>query len=360
MLYAVVMAGGAGTRFWPESRVNLPKQLLKLAGERTLLQATLDRLGDLVPAERVIIATAAHLADAVKAQLPELSADSIIAEPCKRDTAPCIGLAAVELLNRDPDATMLVCPSDHLIQPESEFQQAVRLAEKLVNDSPDRLATFGIRPTYPAESFGYIERGAPLAEVAPPHHAYAVSRFHEKPKADKAREYLASGRFYWNSGIFVWKAATIRDALAERQPETLKHLEAISSARGSSEFSQVLETEFAAIKPISIDYAVLEHSKSVVMLEAPFDWDDLGSWQALGRLLPADGEGNVVAGQHVGRDTRDCIIRTGDEHLVVTLGVHDLIIVHTPNATLVANKHDEESIRHLTKMLEQRGLTSYL
>lgn len=360
MLYAVVMAGGAGTRFWPESRADLPKQLLRLAGERTLLQQTVDRLAGLIPNDRLVVATSARLAKAVAGQLPKLSSDAFIAEPCKRDTAPCIGLAAVELLRRDPEATMLVCPSDHLIDSTEQFQDAVRLAARLVDEAPDRLVTFGIRPTYPAESFGYIERGAALSGIPAPQRAYAVSRFHEKPKAEKAREYLATGNFYWNSGIFVWRAATIRQALAERQPEMLAHLEAIAAARGTSQFAATLDREFAAIRPISIDYAVLEHSRSVVMIEAPFTWDDLGSWQALARLLPANAEGNIVTGRHVGRDTRDSIIRAGDDHLVVTLGVSDLIIVHTPDATLVANKHDEESIRHLTKMLEERGLTGYL
>jgi mannose-1-phosphate guanylyltransferase len=360
MLYALVMAGGAGTRFWPESRADFPKQLLNLAGERTLLQATMDRLSDLVPQDRVIVATAARLAKPVSEQLPHLRAESLIAEPCKRDTAPCIGLAAVELLARDPMATMLVCPSDHLIKPASEFRQAVQLAEQLIEEDPERLATFGIKPTYPAESFGYIERGEPLSGIPRPYKGYTVSRFHEKPKAERAREYLDSGHFYWNSGIFVWRAATIRDALAKGQPEMLKHLEAIAAARGRANYEEVLAAEFAAIRPISIDYAVLEHSRSVVMLEAPFEWDDLGSWQALGRLLPADSSGNVVTGNHIGLETHDSIIRAGNKHLVVTLGVRDLIIVHTPDATLVANKHDEESIRHLSKLLAERGYNRYL
>ncbi len=359
MLYAVIMAGGAGTRFWPESRADLPKQLLRLTSQDTLLQETNARLKGLIPPERTLVVTNARIASAVRDQLPELPSEMVLAEPCKRDTAPCIGLAALELLRFDPDAIMLVCPSDHLIRPLPEFQRAVRLAAQLVEERPGRLVTFGIRPTYPAESFGYIERGEKLSPLAVEGSVFQVKRFHEKPKAERAKEYLAGGNFYWNSGIFVWRAATIRDALQKNQPEMMQHLERIIAARGTSEFTQVLDQEFAAIRPISIDYAVMENATDVVVVEAPFAWDDVGSWQALGRLLGTDADGNVTTSQHVGIDTNGTIVRVSDDHLIVTLGVKDLIVVHTPDATLVANKHDEESIRHLAKLLEERGLTRY-
>jgi mannose-1-phosphate guanylyltransferase len=361
MLHALVMAGGAGTRFWPESRAALPKQLLRLGGNETLLETTLARLSGLVPPERITVATAARLARPIQEQLPQLDADRLILEPCKRDTAPCIALAALRLLAVDPDATMLVCPADHVLGPTEAFEQAIRQAARLVDEEPRRLATFGIRPTYPAESFGYIERGEALAHGAKGDApAFDVARFHEKPKGELARQYLAAGSYYWNAGIFVWRAATIRDALAEREPEMLRHLARIVEAHGTRDEASIFEREFAAVKPISIDYAVLEHWPSVVVIEAPFDWDDVGSWQALSRLAPADSDGNVTSGAHVGIDTTGSIIRAGDGHLVVTLGVRDLVIVHTPDVTLVANKHDEESIRRLTQLLAERGLDQYL
>jgi mannose-1-phosphate guanylyltransferase len=362
MLHAVIMAGGSGTRFWPESRDLAPKQLLKLVGERTMLQATVDRLEGLVPPERILVVTNRRQAAAVAEQLPELPATSILAEPCKRDTAPCIGWAAFRLLRDDADATMLVMPSDHVIRPIDEFQAALAAAADHVDDFPDRLITFGIRPTFPAETFGYIERGAPLPMRLPSRaiRAYHVERFREKPKADVAREYIESGRFYWNAGIFVWKASTIRNYLHEFAPDVFAHLVQIEATTAMPDHAQQLEREFTAIKPISIDYAVLEKAKNVAVIEAPFEWDDVGSWQAIARLQGAGADGNTIAGRHVGLATSRTIVRTDEKHLVATLGVEDLIIVHTPDATLVANRKDEESIRQLVKHLQDRGWTEYL
>lgn len=364
MLHAVIMAGGSGTRFWPESRNGQPKQLLRLVGDQTMIQATVSRLGKLVPPERVLVVTNARLVSAIREQLPELPPSSIVGEPCKRDTAPCIGLAALLVMRDDPDATMVVMPSDHVISPDASFQSAIQLAATLVEDAPSRIVTFGIRPTYPAESFGYIERGDRLPSgkvnerISPA--AFAVKRFREKPKADVAREYVQSGNFYWNSGIFVWKARTIIAALAERQPEMLSHLQSIAAAVGMPEFTDVFEREFAAIKGVSIDYAVMEQATDVAVIEAPFEWDDVGSWQSIARLQGTDADGNTLLAKHLGLNTRGTIVRGSKDHLIVTLGVQDCIVVHTPDATLVANRHDEESIRQLVKILEERGWKEYL
>ncbi|HEY1601892.1 MAG TPA: mannose-1-phosphate guanylyltransferase [Pirellulales bacterium] len=368
MLHALVMAGGSGTRFWPVSREATPKQMLKLLGDRSLLQATLDRLGDLVPPERRLIATSAVLADAVREQLPELPSAAVLAEPCKRDTAPCIGLAALLIAQHDPQGTMLVLPADHVIRDAAAFQNAVRQAVALVENAPNRLVTFGIRPSYPAESFGYLERGAPLdmgpsaAAKNAPCSAYRVSRFREKPQADVARQYVDSGNFYWNSGIFVWRAATIVDALAQHQPEMMAHLRTIAAAFGTPKFTEIFARDFAAIRGISIDFAVMEHADDVVLIEAPFDWDDLGSWQALSRQRGQDPQGNTVVGRHLGLNTKGSIVYGGgpNDHLIVTVGVEDLIIVHTPDATLVANRRDEESLRQVVKELAQRGWNVHL
>ncbi len=355
MLHAVIMAGGSGTRFWPESRSSSPKQLLRLIGERSMIQATVDRLGALVPPENVLIVTNARLVDEIWNQLPQLPPQALIGEPCRRDTAPCIALAALAVLRDDPDAVMAVMPSDHVIAPAEKFRAAITQAQRLVEESPERIVTFGIRPTYPAESFGYIERGDALADGV-----YRVKQFREKPKADVARQYLASGTFYWNSGIFVWKAATILDALRQRQPEMVARVSKIAAAFDRPNYAEVLEREFTAIEGISIDYAVMEHATDVAVIEAPFDWDDVGSWQAITRLQGTDAEGNTISGRHLGLRTTDTLVRGGENHLVVTLGVSDLIVVHTPDATLVANKHDEESIRQLVKLIADRGWQQYL
>lgn len=360
MLFSVIMAGGSGTRFWPESRHLRPKQLLPLVGVRTMIQATVDRLIGLVPAEQMLVLTNALQADAIAAQLPQLPAGAVIREPCKRDTAPCIGLAALLLLARDANATMAVMPSDHVIGPDEVFRNAVRQAARLVDAQPMRIVTFGVKPTYPAESFGYIERGDAIAVAADEAPAFRVKKFREKPNAEKAREFVAAGSFYWNSGIFVWKARTIADELRRHQPEMFAHLETIAAAFGTPEFAPTLEREFAAIQGISIDYAVMEHAQEIAVIEAPYRWDDVGSWQAIARLSSSDSDGNTVSGKHLGINTQGTIVRGPNDHLIVTLGLKDCLIVHTPDATLVANKHDEEAIRNVVKLIEERGWREYL
>jgi len=360
MLHAVIMAGGTGTRFWPESRAARPKQLLHMIGSKTMIRATVDRLGKLVPPERILIATTAALAESIAREIAELPAEAILAEPCKRNTAPCIGLAALMIARDDPDATMAVMPADHVISPDDAFCNAVRFAAELVEQKPGRIVTFGIRPTYAAESFGYIERGESLGGGSTSAGAYHVVQFREKPDAATAAEYLAAGQFYWNAGIFVWKARTILDALATHQPEMHEHLRQIADAAGSAAFDEVLVREFTAIKGISIDYAVMEHAEEVVVVEAPFAWDDVGSWQSLARLRGTDEQGNTIATKHLGLDTAGTIVHGSDDHLIVTLGLKDCLIVHTPDATLVANKHDEESIRKVVELLGEKGYEEYL
>jgi len=361
MLHAVIMAGGAGTRFWPASRTAQPKQLLDLAGRRTMIQETVDRLGQLVPASRVLVVTNRSLVGAIANQLPQLPAEAILGEPCKRDTAPCVGLAAALIHRRDPEGVMAVMPADHVIRQHDRFQEALTLAAELVDQDPQRIVTFGIRPSYPAESFGYIERGSRLGDAADTGPAtFAVKQFREKPSADVARQYVDCGEFYWNSGIFVWKADTILRALQRFEPQMHDHIACIAVAADTAEFGEVFDREFTAIQGKSVDYAVMERYEDVVVVEAPFDWDDLGSWRSLERLHGTDSEGNTVIGRHLGIRTAGSIIRTDDQHLVATLGVTDCIIVHTPDATLVANKHDEEAIRQLVQLLKEQGWDEYL
>ncbi len=354
------MAGGAGTRFWPASRTNLPKQLLPLVGKQSMLRQTIDRLGDLVAPQQTLIVTNERLLAIIREQIPELPDSSLVGEPCKRDTAPCVGLAALLVGRQDPEGVMVVLPADHVIRNAERFQDSVRQAATLIKKQPDRIVTFGIRASYPAETFGYIQRAARIDvhdEAAP---TFVVKRFREKPNVATAADYLASGDYYWNAGIFIWKAKTILAALAERQPEMLAHLEKIRDAWGTPQQHDVFTSEFTAIKGISIDYAVMEHAKNVAVIEAPYDWDDLGTWQSLARLSGTDRFDNTIIGRHLGLNTTGTIIRTEDNHLVVTVGLKDCLVVHTPDATLVANKHDEESIREIVKLLEARGWTEYL
>jgi mannose-1-phosphate guanylyltransferase len=257
---------------------------------------------------------------------------------------------------------MAVMPSDHVIRPAEGFRAAIRQAATLVEESPGRLVTFGIKPTYPAECFGYIQqgerlKGTPAGDAAAVH---AVAQFREKPPATVAQEYLAAGNYLWNGGIFVWKAATILSALAERQPECLAHLRAIAAAWETPEREMVFAEEFAAIKGISIDYAVLEHARDVVVIEAPFSWDDLGGWSAVARQRGGDTDGNTVVGKHLGIESSRTIVHTDDHHLVVTMGLQDMLVVHTPDATLVAHRAHEEAVRKVVAELEKRGWTEFL
>jgi len=358
MLHAVVMAGGSGTRFWPASRKLVPKQLLSLSGDRSMLQATIDRLGNLVPAERQLIVTNEILSDAVRQQLPELPEQNVVGEPCKRDTAPCVGLAAAMVAKVDPEGTMVVMPSDHVITDHEKFQQAIKAGSVLIDQDPTRIVTFGIPPSYPAESFGYIQRAGQIDGVAIP--AFQVEKFREKPDRATAEEYVAAGTYYWNSGIFLWRASTILDALKKNVPEMHSHLAKIANAMDSDHFHETLEQEFTAINGTSIDYAVMENYPNVVTIEAPFPWDDVGSWQALSRLHQPDDQGNTVVGSHLGIDTKGAIIHAQPGHTIVTIDVDDLIVVQTDDATLVAPKHAEERVREVVKALESRNQTDLL
>ncbi len=355
MLHAVIMAGGSGTRFWPASRKLVPKQLLALAGDRTMIQSTVDRLGDLVPPDRQLVVTNMSLVNAVRHQLPNLPARNVVGEPCKRDTAPCVGLAAALIRHIDPEGIMAVMPSDHVIESPEKFQAALAAGEQLILEDPTRIVTFGIPPTYPAESFGYIERGESLQADT-----FVVSRFREKPDRATAEGYLAAGTFYWNSGIFLWKASTILQALEAKVPEIFGHIAKIADAMGTDRYDSTLLKEFTAIEGTSIDYAVMESYPNVAVIEAPFPWDDVGSWQALSRLHDADANGNTVVGSHIGIDTKGSIIHAQEGHTVVTIDVDDLIVVQTADATLVAPKHAEERVREAVKALEQRKLDDLL
>jgi len=374
------MAGGAGTRLWPESRRQRPKQLLKIQADRTMIQGTIDRLADLVEPPRVLIATTEQLAGKIHEQLPQLPRESFVCEPCPRNTAPCIALAALHVLRRDPEGTMVVLPADHVISPDEAFRSTIRLGVALVEEDPRRLVTLGVRPTYASESFGYIERDQALRPSAaspddsPP--AYRVKQFHEKPRAEVARQYLETGRFYWNAGIFLWRAKTVLDALRRFEPEMSSHLERIADAFETDRFPEVLDREFAAIRGKSIDYAVMEPAAAdrstgdsaagpgfgVVVIEAPFGWDDVGGWRSLERLRPPDEHGNVIdAVRCVHQAATGTIVRSHDpNHVVALIGVQDLIVVVTPDATLIANKENEESVREVIAELKKRGWEEHL
>jgi mannose-1-phosphate guanylyltransferase len=359
MLHALIMAGGGGTRFWPRSRRKRPKQFLALASDRTLLQQAFDRIEAQVPPERTwVITSAAHREQSAQ-QLPALSQDRIIGEPCGRDTAACIGLGAALIARQDSSAVMLVMPADHVIEPVQEFRRAAHVAELMAEEHPRALITFGVPPTYPATGYGYIHRGQEVASRQGIS-VYRVEAFREKPPPDVAERFLASGDYFWNSGIFVWKAETILAALKERQPRLHDAVRRIAAAWSSNEREKVLRTEYDELDRISIDFAVMEHAREVLVVQAPYRWDDVGSWLALERMHPQDADGNTILANHCGLKTKDCVIVSDAGRLIATVGVNDLLIIQDGDATLVADRRDEGTVKQIVEMLQKKGMEKYL
>lgn len=357
MLHAVIMAGGSGTRFWPQSRKQMPKQLLKLAGNRTMIQQTLDRCDGMIDTANSWVVTNAVQVAKTQEQLPELPSQNVLTEPEARNTAPCVGLAAVHALHRDPDAIMFIMPADHVISPIETFQTAARKAVSVVEADPSRLVLFGVTPDFPSTGYGYIERGETVTGAEA---VFEVQSFREKPELALAQQYVDSGNFYWNCGIFCWKAATILNQLKQHEPDTYDRLQIVKAAIDSDSYDAVLAEQFPQMNSISIDCAVLERASGVTVLEAPYNWDDVGSWLAVPRLAGTDDSGNTIDGTVVDLDTKNCIVRTTDNHLVATLGVEDLIIVHTEDATLVAHRDDSERIKQILEELKRKGKDTYL
>jgi len=360
MLHAVVMAGGSGKRFWPQSRQRRPKQVLAVGGTRPLIAETMARLDGLVPVEHTHIVTHQSQVGPLLAALGVGPAPSVIEEPYGRDTAACIGLAAVHVLRADPDGVMLVMPADQVIRPVERFQQVMRAAADIAAQG-DALVTFGIKPTYPATGYGYVHRGSKVcdADGVP---VYEVSRFREKPAKETAEDYLASGDYYWNSGIFCWRAATILDCLRRFTPDLYAALERIAGAIATIAEATVLRETYEPLEKISIDYAVMEKAETIRVVEADFEWSDVGSWASVARLrqADADAEGNVIAADAALVDVADSLVIGEDGHLIGVVGLDDVVVVHTPDATLVCAKDRAEDVKALVAALEKSGLKDYL
>lgn len=359
MLHAMIMAGGGGTRFWPRSRQRRPKQFLTLSGDRSLLQQAMDRMEALAPPDRSWIITSEEYRDETSQQLPALPPDRVIGEPCRRDTAPCIGLGAALIALQDPTAVMLVTPADHVIEPMQEFRRAVQVAAQMAEEHPSALITFGIPPAYPATGYGYIQRGPQVAQRQGVS-VFRVAGFREKPDADRAEQFVVSGEYFWNSGIFVWKAATVLEALREQRPQLYDAVQRVAAAWNGPQRDAVLRREYEGMERISIDYAVMEAAKDVLVVQAPYQWDDVGSWLALERMNPQDAHGNTVLGTHCGLNTNNCVIVADAGHVVATIGVDNLLIVQDGDATLVADRREEGTVKQLVELLKKKGLEKHL
>ncbi len=346
-LVAVIMAGGMGTRFWPLSTPARPKQFITLFGERSLLQMSFDRLRGLVSPERVLVLTnAAHVAIA-REQLPELPAGHVIGEPVRRDTAAAVALAAVLVQKRFGDSVILTLTADHLIEPTDLFQRNLLSAARQVA-AADVFYTFGIRPTYPATVYGYLETGACVADDGGIEH-FELKQFKEKPDLEAARRYVDSGRFLWNSGMFVWRAAPILEEIRTWLPGHYDALQPLGGADGTPRWQEALEKAFSAILPISIDYGVMEKTKTPLRcVSSRFSWSDVGGWTALRDLLEKDPDGNAVRGRlkAIGA-SGNLVFNEAQGEVVALIGVDGLIVVRSGNRTLVARKDQVDRLKDL-------------
>lgn len=341
---AVVMAGGRGERFWPASTPERPKQFIDLTEGGTLIQQTVDRLAQIIPYRDIYVVTSAAHINLAQTQLPQLPRRNFIVEPVGRDTAPCIGLAAVWMEKVDPDAVMLVVPADHFIPDPDRFCDLAQQAVEYAAESGG-LVTLGIKPDRPETGYGYIEVGEPCAESGT-EEVYKAARFVEKPNAAKAADYLASGRFLWNAGMFAWSVQAIRSEIARHLPELHTGLEELAQFSSLDELARVLPEVFPRLPKISIDFGVMERSDKVYVVPSDFAWDDLGSWNAVARLRTPDQAGNVVKGMVLTEDCRNVLVESKGR-LVAALGVSDLIVVETDDAVLVCAADRVQDIRKL-------------
>jgi mannose-1-phosphate guanylyltransferase len=356
-IYAVIMAGGSGTRFWPLSRAKVPKQVLSILGPKSLIQETVARLEGLIPSERILVVTNRQQKKVISAQLASLSDANYLLEPSARNTAPCIGLAALHILKNDPDGVMVVLPSDHLVKDPVEFRRVVKNAvETAVRQ--EALVTIGIPPTRPETGYGYIQ----FAQVngSLPAGVHQVKTFAEKPNKPTAIRFLSTGDFYWNSGIFIWKASKILHEFEEHLPETYHQLLLIDRAIGTPSYAPALASRYNRIKPISIDYGVMEVTNSpIYMVEGRFGWSDVGSWDELYRQQIPGAAGNVIIGEGDLIDTENCFIYS-PQKLTAVVGLNNLLVVNTANAILICPLDRAQEVKLIVEKLKASGKEKYI
>lgn len=352
--YGVIMAGGGGTRFWPLSREKTPKQLLNLTGNGLMINETIDRMNRVIDNENIFIVSNEQQIDLMEKSVSNyIKKSHILSEPNRRNTAACIGYAAMEILKKYGDGVMCIFPSDHFIKDEKEFSASLEVAIHEA-ETNNKLVTIGIKPTFPSTGYGYIrydkKNETPVKQVL---------EFVEKPNLKKAKEYITNNEYVWNSGIFVWKASAILDNYKRFLPRVYKHLVEIGNAMNTPEETAVIKETYPQIPNISIDYGIMERSDEVKVVIGDFGWNDIGSWDTLAVLYDVDDNGNVIKGEQINIDTNNCISYS-DKRLIATVGVDNLIIVETEDAILVCNKNKAQDVKRVVDQLKDKGRNDYL
>jgi mannose-1-phosphate guanylyltransferase len=358
--YAVIMAGGSGTRLWPLSRQQRPKQMLDITDEGTLFQMAVERLKGLFPPERILIVTVADQVDVLKPQCPEIPAENYLIEPLPRGTASVVGLAAVALKNRHPEAGMAILTSDHLIRNDAHLRQLLSAANEVAQEG--YLVTLGITPTFAATGYGYIQKGGPMGEYQDLE-VFEVEKFKEKPDRTLAKIFLDDGDHVWNSGMFVWKIQTVLEEIDRQMPDLSGKLKKIDQHWDREDRQEIIEAVWPLINPQSIDYGIMEHARKVAVIPTiNLGWSDVGSWDALFDVLDSDDQGNLVLrGDHVPFDTQGTLIcEDSADRLIVTIGIKDLIIIDSGNAVLVCDRRQAQRVREVVRLLKETDRSNYL
>ena len=357
MYYAVIMAGGSGTRLWPLSRTNTPKQALKLVGERTMFQHAVDRLAPLFSPEQILVVTKSDHIKILSSQTPDLPIENFLVEPEGRGTAPAIGLAALHLRQRDPQAVMAVLTADHFIGDTEGFRKVLSAAEQVAQKG--HLVTLGIKPTAPSSAFGYVQQAESLGvEAGFP--VFRMKRFVEKPNSTEAARMLATGEYSWNSGMFIWRVEHIMAEFQRQMPGFYAQLSELEPSLGTPAYAEKISQIWPKVAEQTIDYGIMEGAQDVAVIPIEIGWADVGSWTSLFELLPVDEAGNILKGAHVAIDTSNTLVLGGEKRLIATIGIQDLVIVDTEDALLICTKEREQDVRTVVKQLKQAGHTNWL
>jgi len=363
-VYAVIMAGGGGTRFWPWSREKRPKQVLPILSDRSMIWETVERIRPFIPREKIYLVTARSQVEGLRREIPRIPEENLLAEPAGKNTAPCLCLAAIHLQRQDPRSIMVVLSADHYIGSRRGFLRTIRAAVDFARDR-DYLITLGVSPCGPETGYGYIEKGKILTESRglP---VLAAKSFREKPSLPKAKSYLRSGKYLWNSGMFVWRTEVFWEAVKLHLPRLHREMRRLEKTAGTSREEKALEEAYACCPAVSVDYGVMEKAKNVALIEAQFSWNDVGSWAALGKICAPDKNGNALIScgrEQQGRglllDSSGCLVRS-EGKLIALLGMKDTVVVEAGNALLVCPRDRSQDVRRVLEELKVRGWKEYL